>query len=183
MKNIWILSIIGFLIISLTNCDPIPDDIETTTLKQRIYFQYEYVNYAWGYQHAGWLIDSSGNVLCYDKPENWYSTDSLGFITSAEMDSNIFKTDSVCYTIDKTTLIDKTGPIKNVSKGVISDPIHEMYDAGIESYYGFTYNEETKKYKKVLLKQIGDFRIDNSASEAVELYEWLDTINTLISGY
>lgn len=96
------------------------------------------------------------------------------------MDSNILKTDSVCYKIDKNEFIDKIGSITNASQGEISEPIHEMYDAGGVVYSGFIYNEDTKTYKKVLLKQIGDFRIDNSSSESVELYEWLDSINYLI---
>ena len=93
------------------------------------------------------------------------------------MDSNILETDSVCYKIDKNELNDKIGLISKASNGEISEPVHEMYDAGGTDYSGFIFDERAKIYKKVLLKQIGDFRIDNSSAESVELYEWLDFIN------
>ncbi len=30
--------------------------------KQTMLFQVDYVNYAWGYQHTGFIIDNEGNV-------------------------------------------------------------------------------------------------------------------------
>jgi len=180
MKNSWILTIIGIMLFILTSCEKNNDDIDNLKNNQRIYFQYDYINFAWGYQHVGWLIDSSGNVYCYNKPENWINQDSLGFISSTDMNINITETDSICYTIDKNELNDKISLISKASEGEISEPIHEMYDAGGTEFSGFLYNEDKKTYKKVLLKQIGDFRIDNSSPESIELYEWLVSINYLI---
>lgn len=180
MKKIWILSIFGLSVLFLTNCNKDNDDIELLEIEQRIYFQYNYINHAWGYQHSGWLIDSSGNVYCYNKPENWQHGDSSGFISASEMDSNILETDSICYRVDKEILSDKIELIYKASKGDISEPIHEMYDSGGAAYSTFIFDENSKTYKKILLKQTGDFRIDNSSPESVELYKWLDSVNDLI---
>jgi len=70
MRNIRLLFILGLMIFSLTNCEKDNDGTDISMTNQRIYFQYDYINFAWGYQHSGWLIDSSGNVHCYNKPDN-----------------------------------------------------------------------------------------------------------------
>jgi hypothetical protein len=181
MKKGWIFLITGLAIITLLSCYKNGDDLYFPEADQHIYFQYEYINYAWGYQHYGWLIDSTGKVFCYHNPENWNFPDSLGFINTSDMDSNISETDSICYKIDIRKLNDKTELIFNASKGKISEPVHEMYDAGGSVYSAFLYNKNTGKYKKILLKQEGDFRIENSSTEADELYTWLKSVNYLIN--
>ncbi len=181
MKNISIIMAMIMIFPFWISCDKENNDTNNFTNNQRIYFQYDYINHAWGYQHSGWLIDSTGNVYCYNKPTNWFNVDSLGYISSLEMDSNIMKIDSICYTIYRNELNNKISLISNSSKGEISEPIHEMYDAGGAKFSGFLYNSKTKKYKQVLLKQTGDFRIDNSSTESVELYEWLKSIQLKIN--
>jgi hypothetical protein len=176
MKNGRYLFIFGIMIFSLTRCEKNEDDPYIPDNNQRIIFQCEYINYAWGYQHVGWIIDSSGSVYCYNNPEVWYYTDSLGLINSTEMDSNLLRTDSICYKIDKVELTSKIALIKKASKGNISEQVNEMFDAGATTFYTYIYDEETKSYKQILLKQTGDWRIDNTSTEAVELYEWLSKL-------
>ena len=43
---------------------PVPDD-------QEIFFEVNYVNYAWGFQNDGFLIDKMGRVRTFDKPKEW----------------------------------------------------------------------------------------------------------------
>ena len=177
MKILRTIVFPGLLLLLLANCEKDNDDTDISVVNQRVYFQYDYINFAWGHQHTGWLMDSSGNVYCYTEPENWYNLDSLGVISSENMDSNLLQTDSICFKIDKKELFDKTGLIKNAAKGELSKPEHEMYDAGATAYFAYIYKEDTKTYKIVVLKQTGDYMINNSSSESVELYEWLDSIN------
>ena len=63
VKNIFIL----FTVIFITGCKK---NIVINE-KQAILFQVEYINYAWGYQHNGFIIDNEGNVLTYKNPQNW----------------------------------------------------------------------------------------------------------------
>ena len=48
-------------------------------------FQLEYVNYAWGYQHNGFIIDNEGNVLTYSNPENWNFPDKDFSLTESQV--------------------------------------------------------------------------------------------------
>jgi len=180
MKNSWMSFIFILTGISLSNCEYDSYERNTSKYNQRIFFQYEYVNFAWGYQHVGWLIDANGNIYCYNNPENWHYDDSTGYISSRDMNCNISETDSICFKIDSNELDDKIGLIIDASKGDISEPVHEMYDAGSVVYCGYIYNTYDQKYKKILFKQLGDIRIENSSKASVDLYEWLDSINHLI---
>ena len=58
---------------------------------QQILFQYEYVNYAWGYQHNGFIIDNEGKILTYNNPENWNFREKESNLTEAQVAENISK--------------------------------------------------------------------------------------------
>ncbi len=180
MKHIWNAGIVSLLILFFTGCNGKAELYEVSETGQKVYFQYEYINHAWGYQHYGWLVDSSGNVHCYDKPEDWILTDSLRQISGTDLNRNLLSADSVCYTLDEEVLESKIKLIEAASRGKISEPVHEMYDAGVGIYWAFIYNSKDDVYKKILLKQAGDFRIDNSSPEARTLYEWLESVNSSI---
>lgn len=144
---------------------------------QKILFHYEYVNHAWGYQHRGWMIDSSGDVYCYNLPKNWHHCDSLGLIDESFLESNLLQTDSVCFTVDKTELGSMLTLIEKASKGEISEPKQEMFDAGTKVYKAYMLNSATNKYESVVIKQTGDYQIENKSQAAQELYNWLYSIN------
>lgn len=146
----------------------------------QIYFQYEYMNHAWGFQQHGWLIDSAGNVYCYNLPENWYEPDSNGVIEADALKANILKTDSICYSVNSTDLDIKIQLIEAAADGVLKEPVSVMADAGAFSYYAFLYDANAEKYQRILLWQTGDNLIENTSVEAKELFEWLDEINQAI---
>ena len=61
-------------------------------LNRKIYFEKKYVNNAWFPQSSGFLIDSLGNVLKFNRVEvshSWYDPDSTGYVLSSNMDKNI----------------------------------------------------------------------------------------------
>lgn len=168
-----ILNVVGFvlIIVSLQACEK--EIIESNEIKQKIVFEFERINHAWGEEHFGWLIDSLGNIHCYNLPEQWIACDSLGSIAASDLKTNLNKTDSICYVIDKSELKSKFSLIENASKGMISDPKFNRFDAGSFSFYGFIFNSEKQLYKRVLLKQFGDFILENNTVEAKELSNWL----------
>jgi hypothetical protein len=140
-------------------------------------FQYNYANAAWGYQHDGWYIDSSGNVHCYDKPSHWYSLDSTGNISASLIDSNLLYTDSICLVIDKAELKSKTDLIYAASEGRIKKLNIIMNDAGNQTYSAFIYNASTYSYKRILLKEVGTYSYDNKSNAATEIYDWMYEIH------
>ena len=57
--------------------------------RQAILFEFEYVNYAWNYQHYGFIIDNEGNVLTYNNPENWNFPDRELRISENQVAENL----------------------------------------------------------------------------------------------
>lgn len=180
MKIRKFIPLAGTCILMLMGCSK--DNPQRFAGKQRVCFQFDYMNYAWGYQHNGWLIDSSGNVYSYDKPENWTFPDSAGRIRQQDMNRNLDAAELVYVIPDMNMLNAKISLIPAAGEGSLQGPVYEMCDAGIAGYYGFLFNPETGIYRKVLLRQTGDARIENSAPESAELYDWLVSLQALLSG-
>lgn len=174
--KIWIMLFIPFLFIS---CE---EEIDTQNIekKQLIYFQRDYRNYAWGYAHNGWFVDSAGNVISYYLPESWTEIDTLGNISDSAQLANLNISDTICYHITETELLENIGLISDAFSGTFTEPEHEMCDAGISRYYAYKYNSATKTYSSVLIKQTGDLQIDNTSEAAGQIYDWLKTVNTYV---
>ena len=76
-----------FVLFGFLSCK---DDIQT--LKQKIFFEKHYTNYAWFPQSSGYLIDSLGNVLVFNWAEvshQWFDPDSAGYVSNVNMDKDI----------------------------------------------------------------------------------------------
>jgi hypothetical protein len=177
MKMLSKLLGIALLMIVLSHCEK--EDTSFDWSKQRILFQYEYVNYAWGFQHQGWLIDSCGKVYCYNIPHNWTFCDNDGFITDSPMNVNVSATDSICKQVDIAELRSMAALIGPASNGKISTPVHEMCDAGGVSSVAFVYDSQNKQYKRVLLRQWGDFSSQNQSDAGRILANWLENVNLM----
>jgi len=163
---------VSFLLL-LMGCEKINDSYPNAN--QLVLFQVEYINYAWGYSHHGILIDSSGNVKYFKYPNNWRYPDTAGYITESDMNENIQQLDTVSFIIEKDTLLKYFSMLKGASEGQLSDPYNRMFDAGETIYSGYLYDSIIKKYKHVLIKQWGDWSIDNNSPEAEKIYRWLAT--------
>jgi hypothetical protein len=166
--------ILAVAILMLTGCEK--DDSLNPPLRQLVLFQIEYINYAWGYQHSGIMIDSAGNVGYFKFPENWNSPDTLGYITEAEMNDNFKQLKDINFSVSRDTLISYYKLVETASKGKLSDPYNRMFDAGTTVYSGYLYYPTIKKYKQVLIKQWGDWSIDNQSPEADEIFRWLKSV-------
>ncbi|MBS2097593.1 hypothetical protein [Carboxylicivirga linearis] len=173
MKRILLAILIASILALLTACDKNNKNTQYTPINQRILFQVEYINYAWIYQHNGYLIDCSGNIYSFNNPENWNFIEDNGTISEVAMNENLLSTDSIIYTLDDANLENKQYKINHAVKGNISDLKCEMVDAGTIVYSTFTLNKRTHKYKQVILNQWGDCSRENSSAAAKDLYEWL----------
>jgi hypothetical protein len=144
--------------------------------KQLVLFQAEYINHAWGYNHNGFIIDSSGYVRYYKLPKNWHFADSTGYISKSEMNENILQLDTVSSLVRKSLLLKYFSMMNAASEGKLSKPVNRMADAGVTRYSGYLYNSETGKYLQVLIRQDGDWSIENNSPEANDIYIWLKNI-------
>lgn len=163
-------------ILFLSGCEK--NDQSNYGLKQLVLFQVEYVNYAWGYSHSGIVIDSTGNVGYFRLPENWHSPDSLGYISESDMNDNFRQLNDVPVTVTKEALVKYYSMLPEASQGKLSKPVNRMADAGATVYSGFLYFPSIKKYKQVLIRQWGDWEIENYSPEAEEIFKWLKNVYT-----
>lgn len=164
-----------------TSCKKDSEDELNLVSDSEILFIYEYQNMAWGIAHSGWMIDSAGNVHCFNLPENWNPIDNEGTISKADLDANLNQTYAKCLRLDKTVVESKSMLIQKAAEGSLINLDIYMADAGISRYFAFTFDKSSQTYTPILLKQVGDFSIKNSATEAEQLYEWLDGIHQTIS--
>lgn len=144
----------------------------TVSDEQEIFFEVNYVNYAWGFQNNGFLIDKSGRVHTFDKPKDWKFAGS-GPITLAEMDARLSKTTIANYTVPAGELGQYIDKLKRVSDKEFTDPVNAGADMGASAYYVYRYDASTKTYNAVLLQSVGDNNVYNKDSDAKEIAEWL----------
>ena len=140
---------------------------------QPVLFEYRNINFAWGYQEQGWLIDAEGIVRTYHLPEDFRLPDSTGFISRQDLDHNLSLTASIIHTVDKADLVYYSSLIPGASEGEIGKSRHIAVDAGASVLACYFYNEEADAYKYIFLAQSGDFEQFNLSSEAGILVNWL----------
>lgn len=158
------------LFILLMGCEKIRD------YDQRTIFQVEYINYAWGFQHSGIIIDSTGKVMTFNLPSNWHFPDNDGFISLAGMEENISQSEEGSCTADKHDFAENSIKLLDAGDGQLTEPKNEMNDFGVIVYSGFIFDADNLRYKRVIIRQFGDWSIENKSKDANEIYNWLTTI-------
>jgi hypothetical protein len=163
----------ALLILSFTGC-------KKNTLiseKQTIIFQYDYINYAWGYQHTGFIIDNGGNILTYNNPEDWNFMDKDMILTEKQVAANIAKCQSSGKKISPEELQKFTSYIKNIASSEVTASKNVAEDAGTAEYLCFQYSGSTSSYKGYLIKTEGDFTRENLNFYSKKVVIWLKDIN------
>jgi hypothetical protein len=150
--------------------------------KKHILFQYEYINYAWGYVHEGFYVDDAGNVLHYNNPEKWNFHSQYYNLNEKQIDENLSKCTRSDIKIDIEDLSKFTSYIDNISSSRITAKKSEGADAGTAVYVCYTYNSQGGIYKGTLVKMEGDFTCENLNFYSKKVSMWLSEINNSISG-
>lgn len=146
--------------------------------KQKILFQFEYVNYAWGYQHSGFIIDNVGNVLTYENPENWNFQDNNHNISEIQAYENLSKCRHSGIRIPEEELHKYTSYIKNIASTKISAMKNVAADAGSYEYLCYQYSDNAETYKGYLIKMEGDFTCENLNFYSKKVAAWMKEINS-----
>ncbi|PSL23611.1 hypothetical protein [Dyadobacter jiangsuensis] len=139
---------------------------------QEILFEVNYVNYAWGFQNNGFLIDKTGRVRTYDKPKDWKFA-SEGPFTVAEMDERVSKTTIANYTVPANELSQYVSKMRRVSDKDFTTPASVGADMGASAFYIYRYDTGSKTYNAILLQSVGDDNVYNKDSDAKEIADWL----------
>jgi hypothetical protein len=148
--------------------------------KQAILFQVDYVNYALGYQHNGFIITNQGNVLTYQNPQNWNFPDKDLKLSESQVRDNIGN----CLNSGKKISIEElkkyANYIKNISSSKVTALKNIAADAGSTEYICYQYSEKSGTYKGGLLKMEGDFTCENLNFFTKKVITWLKNINDTI---
>jgi hypothetical protein len=145
--------------------------------KQAILFQLEYVNYAWGYQHNGFIIDKEGNVLTYSNPEDWNFHDNDYILSEKNVSDNLSKCVPSGKKISAEELQKYSQYIKNIASSKVTAIKNVGADAGSLEYICYQFSESTGVYKGSLIKMEGDFTCENLNFYSKKVVAWMREIN------
>jgi len=140
---------------------------------QPVYFEYNYINFAWGYQHHGWLIDGNGFVRYFESPDSFRTADSSGYITLEDLEFNLGQTDSIIDQVDRKELEEYVDCISGAASGEIGELKNIAADAGTSVLTCYRYDGSRDRYQQVFLAQSGDWEQFNLSAEAEKLVTWL----------
>jgi hypothetical protein len=150
--------------------------------KQIILFQFEYINYAWGYQHNGFLIDIEGNVLKYNNPEDWNFPDNDFNLSESQVAENLSKCVLTNKKISGEELQKFINYIDNIASSKVTALKNVAADAGSSEFLCYQFSEKSGTYKGHLIKMEGDFTCENLNFYSKKVVLWMKDIKTTISG-
>jgi len=149
--------------------------------KQQILFQVDYINYAWGYQHSGFIIDINGKVLSYSNPESWNFHDDEMNLTEDQVTENISRCSLTGITIPKEELDKYAGYIRNIASSKVTAPRNVAADAGTTQYICYQFDEYSDVCKGSLIKTEGDFSSENLNFYSKKVALWLKDVYSSIN--
>ncbi len=169
MNKIWLL--LGVLFVQCS-CTDKQDEVALT----ECYFQYEYVNYAWGYQHSGFTITPAGEVYTFNRLTPWvFSKDSK--ISTADIRKNIVASVKMDTLISNSDISHYVKLALSASNGGLSQPVMQGADGGSYGCSVFIPEQDnTGSYRQVILTESGDWEQHNLAPEAAVLARWLTNL-------
>jgi uncharacterized Fe-S cluster protein YjdI len=175
MKRVFLyLTIVTVAVLIFTGCKKnytVSNDVE-------LYFQMDYLNYAWGYQHSGYIIKGNGEVLTYDNPEKWNFPDSNFIITADQVAENLAMCSPAGIAIPVNELAKYTSHIGNIASSKVSALRNVAADAGSTQFICYEVSGEEKNYKGYLIKMEGDFTCENLNFFSKKVVSWMKEISS-----
>jgi hypothetical protein len=154
--------------------DPDEQIAATQALRnQKIVFEAEYVNYAWGYQHKGIVVDNQGNVYEYDRKGTRWMHDEKEPLREQDLLNKYINTKPL-RTLDAATLRDKFA-LALAIKNDVSDMKSRCADAGTWTLWA--YQQTNGVYAATLLFRAGDIAQENRSASARELTAWVRALD------
>jgi hypothetical protein len=147
---------------------------------QAVLFQVEYVNYSSSYQHSGFIIDSKGNVLTYNNPENWNFPDKELTLSESQVKENLGKCINTGKKIPDVELRKYAGYIRNISSSKVTALKNVATDEGSIQYICYQFSDKSRFYKGCLIKMEGDFTCENLNFFSKKVSAWLKNINGIL---
>ena len=170
LLNFCILLLLTSLL--LGSCITAPFEISVS--KVDCYFQYESINYAWGFSHGGFTITPTGEMYTFDKTTPWIFAEN-NQISLTALQNNIKAS------VKKDTLIKATDLeyyqhlALSAIDGNMSKPVNRGNDMGsaICKIIIPDLSNSPNSYREVILTQTGDIEFHNLAPQAAVIAAWL----------
>jgi hypothetical protein len=150
-----------------------------------ILFSYSYINYAWGYQNRGWLINNHGLAKAYRVLDRnaWHdpaaSGPDSGYISANDLLANYNRAGHLILEFSHQMLYRRIPLIAQAARGELSEPTRTAYDRGQMKYSCYYWDPAKGMYKEVLLSLEGDLTQSNLSPAADTLLEWLKGLDLL----
>ncbi len=145
--------------------------------KQEILFQVDYVNYASGYIHYGFIVDNEGKIMTYNDPLKWNFPDKEFNISESQVRDNLGNCLNSGIKIPPEELKKYSSYIKNISSSKVTALKNVSSDAGSLEYICYQFLENTGTYKGCMIKMEGDFTCENLNFFSKKVTTWLKNIN------
>jgi hypothetical protein len=174
MKTSTLKIILGILLLMLTAACKKDNLISD---KQTVLFQFEYINYAWGYQHTGYFIDKEGNVLTYNNPREWNFPDNDLTLSDKQIAENIAKCSLSSVKASKEDVQKYSNYIKNICSSKVTALKNVAADAGSSEFSCFQFSEKSGLYKGCLIKMEGNFTCENLNFYSKKVVLWMKGIS------
>ncbi|MFA6027148.1 MAG: hypothetical protein WC727_11995 [Ignavibacteriaceae bacterium] len=140
-----------------------------------IIFEVEYLNYAWGIEYHGVMIDTDGKEYSYNPAKDSvpFLFHADGLYTDQELQSKYQHVKTYIKTIPNDTLIWSHNLVNQVTTTNYSDTTYVGMDGGSTTYSIYIFRPEINKYQQIVLKIEGDIAFNNKSQSAVTLAAWL----------
>jgi hypothetical protein len=139
---------------------------------QQFVFQVEYVNFAWGLQWTGIVVDRNGVIHAYDHSQGPWEPANADAYTLEELEEKYATDLGVVGTVDSATLDLQFRRAHDVGDS-FREPNVVCADAGGVGYTFFRYDPVDKRYVPVILRQEGDLPRENTDADAKRVAAWL----------
>ncbi len=142
---------------------------------QEVYFEVNYINFAWGKQVGGFLIDNTGAVKKIKDPK-YLAEENKGQLTQNQIKEKLALATEKKKEINLTELAKYTSLITSISSTNFSKRTQAGADMGSFTYTAYIYNDAEKVYKAIKLAEAGDWASENLDNNAKTITKWLKEI-------
>ncbi len=140
-------------------------------------FESSYVNFAWGHQHWGVVIESSCGIYSYHYGADDATWQSGGDVyTTEELNRKYGPGRTFVGRVPLDELVAMQALIESASMGPYSEPTSGGADRGQYQQLAFLFDPATATHRRVLLATEGDTNLENLSEEARQLHAWLSTL-------
>lgn len=169
-------STLGYMLVLILLSAACGKDIYLGPDEQPIFFEYHFINHAWGYQDFGWLMDGEGKIRSYEHPDGYNLGTHGDYLSLEQLEYNLEQADSIIGEISRSVLDKKKDLIPAASKGEIEDFQRHGADMGLGIFSCYYYDPAEDAYQYVMLSTSGDHQRSNDSKEAEKLVEWLKNL-------